>query len=61
MDVFVSKMMGGSTNSGMGKCECKGWELARMLYFLMVAGYNLRRLEIKYAFEQTYDSPPPVE
>jgi hypothetical protein len=35
-------------------------ELARLMFWLMVVGYNLRTLEVRFDMEQTMLLPPGV-
>lgn len=45
MNTFVQRLLG----SEMRRTESNATELARMFYFLMVVGYNLRQLEVLHS------------
>ena len=52
-DDLQSEDMGQST-------ECKQVELARLLFWLMVVGYTLRTLEVRFDMEQTMMLPTNI-
>lgn len=59
MNVFIQRMMGTSdaTELRQTNCESTALELARLLYWLMVVGYNLRGMEVRFDMEKTFTLP----
>ncbi|GMH33265.1 hypothetical protein BSKO_01099 [Bryopsis sp. KO-2023] len=59
MNVFIQRMMGTSDVAELRQtnCESTALELARLLYWLMVVGYNLRGMEVRFDMEETFTLP----
>lgn len=54
MNVFIQRMLGTDDVAELREttCDSSALELARLLYWLMVVGYNLRSMEVRYALVQ---------
>ncbi|CAD7701231.1 unnamed protein product [Ostreobium quekettii] len=59
MNIFIQRLMGTSDNTELRttSCDSTAIELARLLYWLMVVGYNLRTLEVRSEMDWTYNAP----
>lgn len=59
MDVFVTRLMGGLEGDGLAlaRGSMGGPELARILYWLLVVGYSLRTLEVRFELDEQLRLP----
>jgi len=59
MNSFIQRLLGSSDPEELKHAsnESTAVELARMLYWLMVVGYSLRTIEVRFDMERSLDSP----
>jgi hypothetical protein len=59
MDVFLQRLMGTDDMKELGSVvsETSSKELNRLLYWLMIVGYTLRSMEVRFSIEQSYALP----
>ncbi|KAI3424811.1 hypothetical protein D9Q98_008197 [Chlorella vulgaris] len=60
MNIFVQRLMGMEEDTWQGgTSDCTAGELAQLMYWLMITGYELRSLEQRLNLTRTLDLPPP--
>ncbi|EFN52979.1 hypothetical protein CHLNCDRAFT_137390 [Chlorella variabilis] len=60
MNLFVQRLMGMEEETWQGgSSDCTAGELAQLMYWLMITGYELRGLEQRLNLTRTLDLPPP--
>jgi hypothetical protein len=59
MEVFVTRLMGGLEGDGLAfsRGSLAGPELARILYWLLIVGYSLRTLEVRFDLDEQLRLP----
>lgn len=60
MNTFIHRMLGTKDNDQLRATasDCTANELAKLLFWLMVVGYSLRTLEVRFDMELSLDIPP---
>jgi len=63
MNSFIQRLLGSNDPEELKSAsnESTAAELARMLYWLMVVGYSLRTIEVRFDMERTLDSPDAAD
>lgn len=59
MEVFLCRLLGTSDSQELSsyRSENSSQELARLLSWLMVVGYTLRSMEVRFSMESSYKLP----
>ena len=59
MDAFLLRLLGTDDTAELNKdvTETTGAEMQRVLSWLMIVGYTLRSMEIRFSMEQSYQLP----
>ena len=59
MDAFLLRLLGTADQSELNKdvTETSAAEMQRVLSWLMIVGYTLRSMEIRFSMEQSYALP----
>ncbi|KAK7283787.1 hypothetical protein RIF29_13533 [Crotalaria pallida] len=62
MNTFIKRLLAVSDPSQMktSMSETSAPELAKLLYWLMVVGYSIRNLEVRYEMERVLATPPKL-
>lgn len=62
MNTFVSRLIGVAepTQLKRSATQTTAAELARILYWLMVVGYSIRNIEVRYDMERVLGMPPKL-
>lgn len=58
MDSFVARLMGTSDKDSLSRAgsDCTAQELAKVMFWLMVVGYTLRGMEVRWDMERSVSS-----
>ncbi|KAL3012788.1 hypothetical protein AAZX31_06G017700 [Glycine max] len=62
MNAFIKRLLAVSDPSQMktSVTETSAAELAKLLYWLMVVGYSIRNIEVRYDMERVFGAPPKL-
>jgi hypothetical protein len=62
MNTFVQRLLGvpDPTQLKRAATETTAAELAKLLYWLMVVGYSIRNIEVRYDMERVLGMPPKL-